>query len=105
MTEKRYAAQYSAMFQDQLLELSVYGRQRVLDCISLLRTMPGLGRAYDPEYEVDKPPIACQCLTVPKTTKTLFFTVDEDAHLLRFFLLRDARQDPTNRFAGVRSDR
>lgn len=104
MTAYAYAAEYSAKFQEQLLALPQRTLERVLACIRTLRNMPGLARDYDPQYEAAEAPVSCKCLVVPRTTKCLYLTVNEDEHVLRFFLLGDTRRDPRFVFTGVRGE-
>lgn len=105
MTSEIYVSYYTEHFQEQYLSLSDRDVERVRSCIIMLESMPRMGRRYDPQYEADEPSFSCRYFTVPRTTKCLFFTIDEQAKALHFFLLGDARQDPTNRFAGIHSDR
>lgn len=104
MTEKPFASVYSEYFQEQLDQVSDKLFERIDRSIALLETMPGLGREYEPEYEADLPPFSRRFMVVPRTTKCLYFTVDEDARVLRFFLLDDTRRNPQARFMGIQND-
>ena len=89
---------YTRQFDDLLVELSDQDYGCVEHSIDVLAANPGLARRYDPAYEAARPPVPCLWYHVPRTTKDLYLIADDDAQLLTFIFMTDARRDPLARF-------
>lgn len=92
---------YTRQFDDLLLELPDRDYDRVEHSIDVLASNPGLARRYNPTYEAAHPPVPCLWYHVPRTTKDLYLIADDDARLLTFIFLTDARKDPRDRFDSL----
>lgn len=89
---------YTEQFDSQLMELSDSVYDRVEASVDVLATNPGFARDYDPTYEAARPPVACLCYVVPRTTKVIYLVEDEGKRMLTMLFLGDAREDPRHRF-------
>lgn len=92
---------YAPLFHEQLMALPDRVYERVEHSIDLLASQPGLARDYDPQYDADMPPIDCKWHYVPRTSKVIYFTYDEQEGVIRCFRLGDTREDPMQRFIGL----
>lgn len=101
MSERRFQARYSQLFTCQLDELAGRTYDRVATAIGTLERFPYLGAEYSPEYEASLPPVSCRQMYVQRTTKVLYYTVNEDAGTVDIFFMDDARTDPHDRFSEL----
>ena len=92
---------YTRQFDDLLMELPDRDYDRIEHSIDILATNPGLARDYDPVYEAARPPMPCLWYHVPRTAKDLYLIADEEATLLTFIFLVDARENPRHRFDSM----
>lgn len=72
-----YAIRYSRQFQDLLDTLSAETFSKIDNAIELIGLMPSLGRVYSPQYESDLPPLQFWYVSVPRTYKQIFYTVNK----------------------------
>ena len=100
MSERRYAILLSWLAEEQLDELDNRTYERVAEVFDLLEGQPFLGGEYNPPDGAPDPPRPCRRIYVSRTTKELFYDVDEATATVRIFSLADARSDPRRKLVG-----
>lgn len=73
--------------------------ERIKKFRDMLKELPELGRAYDPEYPASRPPFECRVLAVPDSPFALYYVVDEEHEEIIIFHVENQRMDPEERFA------
>lgn len=66
--------------------------------ISALKTLPYIGRSYDPVYEAAKPPF--DLLVAYAGHDGIYYVVEEDLRQVHVYFIEDQRRDPMRRFGS-----
>lgn len=101
MSDPVFSLSFDEVALEQLSVLPSAVFSKIERSLALIKQFPGLGRLYEPTFGETLPPRACRMLTVGKTTKVIYYQVDEIACSIRVYWIGDTRSDPMTRFLGL----
>lgn len=75
---------------------SLADRKSVDKVLCILGTVPGIGRRYDPLYEVARPDV--DVMVAYAGHFGIYYEVLEESKIVAVYYIEDQRRDPMNRF-------